>query len=169
LAAGCLIGCGRPAAPPAEEPAADDAADEQAAAEPESKSGPEEPAEAEPSPREAMLAKVTARYQLFLEEAGKGATLLEKRPTEEQLDDEITRLNELLKDATQGISDKKVQRLADNGHSLIKYFSGSFQNMQLHAQRNPDKPVTENQFVRQTCVENAAAIRKAIDLLKKNL
>jgi membrane-bound lytic murein transglycosylase B len=118
---------------------------------------------------EKKLAEAGKQFAAFIDEAAKGAELLESRPDREAIDAEVKKLQELLDRASSVYpSHDSMSTLADDGRRMMNFFHACL-GMAIHQSKRKDiRPEDAKRFIDETCKGNAGAIRQLIEIMKKD-
>jgi len=135
--------------------------------------GPERAIEAEKARRaasEAQLAEARQQFSAFIEEATKGAELLESHPDRDAIDAEVKNLQGLLDRASAVYPEHdQAATLADDGRRMMKFFNTCV-GMAIHQSKQKDRtPEEARKYIDDTCQGNAGAIRQLIDIMKADM
>jgi hypothetical protein len=122
-----------------------------------------------PTVDQAKLAEAQRQFSAFLEEASRGAALLDSHPDRKALQAEVDKLAALLQTASAVYPENpKMSAVADDGRQvLMRYFDDTLKIAKRPAYgRTPEEIKKALIF---TCDENARVIRKKIEQVKGEL
>jgi hypothetical protein len=119
---------------------------------------------------QAKLAEARRQFSVFIEEASKGAALLESHPDREAIDAQIKNLQNLLDGASNVYPEhEKMATAADDGRRMMNFFHACL-GMAVHQGKRKDiSPEAARKYIDKTCEGNAGAIRQLIEIMKADL
>jgi hypothetical protein len=108
------------------------------------------------------------RFATFLAEAEKGLELLGKHPNRDALRDEVNKLRELSRQASDAATtDGKMAELADEGRDLLRFFDACVKSADHQARRKDASPEKIQKAIDWACDQNARPLRPLIEQLRK--
>jgi hypothetical protein len=124
---------------------------------------------ATPTVDPAKLAEARRQFSAFLEEAGRGAALLDSHPDRQKLQEEVDKLAGLLRGASAVYPENpKMAAFADDARQvLLRYFDDTLGIAKRPLRDTP--PAVAKKRLDWTCDENARVIRKKIERMKADL
>ena len=114
------------------------------------------------------LAEAQRQFSMFLDEAARGAALLESHPDRAAIEQQIKVLEDLLGRASRVYpAHERMAELAEEGRDMLRYFDACVGIARVQSQRKDTTPEIAQKRVAWTCDENARAIRELIARMKE--
>jgi hypothetical protein len=142
----CLPGCDDMPPPPGTKPTASKAVDE------------------------TKLAEAKKQYAAFIEEATKGADVLESQPNKDAIEQAVKKVRAALDEASHVYPNHaKMDKLDKTGRRMMPFFEACRTNAAYQSANKNATPEDIQKHIAEACEGNASCIRQLIEMMKEQM